>query len=96
MSKLMSCVLVAAALSLLLSMNAAPAAVLARQCGAVGIVTYDLPPARGYEAWAAVAGSAPRHADGMRIPLDLERASSGKIRAHETQSRPRRTDKGRF
>ena len=40
MSRLMSCGLVAAALSLLLSMNAA-AATLAQQRGAFGIVTYD-------------------------------------------------------
>lgn len=42
MSRLMSCGLCAAA-ALMLSMNAAAAA-LARQCGAFGIVTYDPPP----------------------------------------------------
>ena len=45
MSRLKSCMLGAAALSLLFSMNAA-AATLAQQCGAFGIVTYDPVPAQ--------------------------------------------------
>ena len=55
MSRLKSCMLGAAALSLLFSMNAA-AATLAQQCGAFGIVTYDPEPKTGYEAWAEANG----------------------------------------
>ena len=50
MSRLISCGLGVAVLSLTLSMNAS-AATLAQQCGAFGIVTYDPHP---YEAWADV------------------------------------------
>lgn len=52
MNRLKSCGLGAAAVSLLLSMNAS-AATLAQQCGAFGIVTYDPHP---YEAWATANG----------------------------------------
>ena len=55
MSRLISCGLGAAVLSLTLSMNAA-AATLAQQCGAFGIVTYDPEPKTGYEAWAEANG----------------------------------------
>ena len=57
MNRLKSCGLGAAAVSLLLSMNAA-AATLAQQCGAFGIVTYDPEPKTGFEAWAENNGIA--------------------------------------
>ena len=57
MSRLINFGLGIAALSLLLSANAT-AAVLARQSGAVGIVTYDLPPASAYAIWAGANGVA--------------------------------------
>ena len=59
MSRLMSYGLGAAAVSLLLSMNAS-AAPLAQQRGVFGIVTYDPEPKSGYEAWAeenSIAGA---------------------------------------
>jgi hypothetical protein len=43
------------ALALTLSMNVS-AAPLAQQCGAFGIVTYELAPVDGYAAWAAENG----------------------------------------
>ena len=57
MNRHKSCGLCAAAVSLLLSMNAA-AATLAQQCGAFGIVTYDPEPKTGFEAWAENNGIA--------------------------------------